>query len=67
MIIDSHVHLYGFSSLATLEKKISRMKDAIALRTRYPELYAAALTDDERENIMWRTANRIFGLNIGGN
>jgi predicted TIM-barrel fold metal-dependent hydrolase len=46
MIIDTHVHLYGFPSLAALEKKIARMEDAIGFRTRYPELYAATLTDE---------------------
>ena len=46
MIIDTHVHVYGFPSLQKLEKEIRCMEDAIAFRTRYPELYAGTLTDD---------------------
>ena len=46
MIIDTHIHLYGFPSLEQLETKIQKMEDAIAFRTRYPELYDKTLTDD---------------------
>ena len=46
MIIDTHVHVYGFPSLQKLETEIRSMEDAIAFRTRYPELYAGTLTDD---------------------
>ena len=46
MIIDTHIHLYGFPSLEQLETKIQKMEDAIAFRTRYPELYDRTLTDD---------------------
>lgn len=46
MMIDTHVHLYGFPSLQNLEDKIRRMEDAIALRTQYPELYAKSLTEE---------------------
>ena len=46
MIIDTHIHLYGFPSLEQLETKIQKMEDASAFRTRYPELYDRTLTDD---------------------
>ena len=46
MIIDTHVHVYGFPSLQKLEKQIKKMEDAIAFRTRHPDLYAKTLTDD---------------------
>lgn len=46
MIIETHIHLYGFPSLEQLETKIEKMEDAIAFRTRYPELYNRTLTDD---------------------
>ena len=45
MIIDTHIHVYGFPSLEKLETKIERMEDAIGFRTRYPELYARTLSD----------------------
>ena len=46
MIIDTHVHVYGFPSLSKLESEIRRMEDAIAFRTRHPDLYARTLTDE---------------------
>ena len=46
MIIDTHVHVYGFPSLQKLETQIKKMEDAIGFRTRYPDLYAKTLTDD---------------------
>lgn len=45
MIIDTHIHVYGFPSLQKLETKIERMEDAIGFRTKYPELYARTLSD----------------------
>ena len=46
MIIDTHVHVYGFPSLQQLDTQIKKMEDAIAFRTRHPDLYAKTLTDD---------------------
>lgn len=46
MIIDTHIHVYGFPSLEQLETKIEKMEDAIAFRTRHPDLYDRTLTDD---------------------
>lgn len=87
MIIDTHVHVYGFPSLQKLEKEIRCMEDAIGSHRimfgsdwsatwrwlsdpaplydiRMNVLKAASLTDDEREDILWRTADRIFGLGV---
>lgn len=39
MLIDTHVHIFGFPSFKDLSKHIRTMEDAIAFRTRCPELY----------------------------
>jgi uncharacterized protein len=46
MIIDSHVHIYGYPSFKDLSKHIRTMEDAIAFRTRYPDLYNCNITED---------------------
>ena len=45
MIIDSHVHIYSYPSFRDLSKHIRTMEDAIAFRTRYPDLYKCNLTE----------------------
>src|SRR5262249_11052754 len=45
MIIDSHVHIYSYPSFRDLSKHIRTMEDAIAFRTRYPDLYNCNLTE----------------------
>ncbi len=46
MIIDTHVHIYGYPSFRDLSKHIRTMEDAIAFRTRYPDLYNCNLTEE---------------------
>jgi hypothetical protein len=46
MIIDSHVHIYGYPSFKDLSKHIRTMEDAIAFRTRYPDLYNCNITEE---------------------
>jgi uncharacterized protein len=50
MIIDSHVHIFSFPSFRDLSKHIRTMEDAIAFRTRYPELYKCNLTEEPIDN-----------------
>jgi len=45
MIIDSHVHIFSYPSFRDLSKQIRTMEDAIAFRTRYPDLYNCNLTE----------------------
>ena len=45
MIIDSHVHIFSYPSFKDLSKHIRTMEDAIAFRTRYPDLYNCNLTE----------------------
>ncbi|HWP27265.1 MAG TPA: amidohydrolase family protein [Xanthobacteraceae bacterium] len=45
MIIDTHVHIFSFPSFRDLSKYIRTMEDAIAFRTRYPDLYKCNLTE----------------------
>jgi uncharacterized protein len=45
MIIDTHVHIFSYPSFRDLSKQIRTMEDAIAFRTRYPELYNCNLTE----------------------
>ena len=45
MIIDSHVHIYSYPSFKDLSKVIRTMEDAIAFRTRHPDLYRCNLTE----------------------
>jgi predicted TIM-barrel fold metal-dependent hydrolase len=46
MIIDTHVHIYSYPSFRDLSKHIRTMEDAIAFRTRYPDLYKCNLTEE---------------------
>src|SRR5262249_51298542 len=46
MIIDTHVHIFSYPSFRDLSKHIRTMEDAIAFRTRYPDLYACNLTEE---------------------
>lgn len=50
MIIDSHVHIFSFPSFRDLSNHIRTMEDAIAFRTRYPELYKCNLTEEPVDN-----------------
>ena len=50
MIIDSHVHIFSFPSFRDLGNHIRTMEDAIAFRTRYPELYKCNLTEPPVDN-----------------
>ena len=45
MIIDAHVHIYSYPSFRDLSKHIRTMEDAVAFRTRYPDLYHCNLTE----------------------
>jgi predicted TIM-barrel fold metal-dependent hydrolase len=45
MIIDTHVHIFSYPSFRDLSKQIRTMEDAIAFRTRYPDLYSCNLTE----------------------
>jgi len=50
MIIDAHVHVYSFPSFRDLSRHIRTMEDAIAFRTRYPELYQCNNTEEPYDN-----------------
>src|SRR5262249_31976313 len=50
MIIDSHVHIFSFPSFRDLSNHIRTMEDAIAFRTRYPDLYRCNLTEAPIDN-----------------
>jgi predicted TIM-barrel fold metal-dependent hydrolase len=50
MIIDTHIHVYSFPSFRDLSKHIRTMEDAIAFRTRYPELYQCNNTEEPVDN-----------------
>ena len=45
MIIDTHVHIFSYPSFRDLSNHIRTMEDAIAFRTRYPDLYNCNLTE----------------------
>jgi hypothetical protein len=45
MIIDTHVHIFSYPSFRDLSKRIRTMEDAIAFRTRHPELYNCNLSE----------------------
>lgn len=50
MIIDTHIHIYSFPSFRDLSKYIRTMEDAIAFRTRYPELYRCNNVEEPVDN-----------------
>jgi|LNFM01.1.fsa_nt_gb predicted TIM-barrel fold metal-dependent hydrolase len=50
MIIDTHIHIYTFPSFRDLSKHIRTMEDAIAFRTRYPDLYQCNNTEPPLDN-----------------
>lgn len=50
MIVDAHVHLMSFPSFSNLADKIETTQDLIAFRSRYPEIYAKAGTEDPIDN-----------------
>lgn len=50
MIIDTHVHIYSFPSFRDLSNQIRTMEDAIAFRTRYPDLYRCNVTEEPIDN-----------------
>jgi predicted TIM-barrel fold metal-dependent hydrolase len=45
MIIDTHVHIYSYPSFRDLSKYIRTMEDAVAFRTRHPDLYKCNLIE----------------------
>jgi predicted TIM-barrel fold metal-dependent hydrolase len=45
MIVDTHVHIFSYPSFRDLSNQIRTMEDAIAFRTRYPDLYNCNLTE----------------------
>lgn len=50
VIIDTHIHIYSYPSFRDLSKHIRTMEDAIAFRTRYPDLYKCNLTEEPIDN-----------------
>lgn len=46
MIIDTHIHVFGWPSFADLSKHIRTTEDLIAFRARHPELYKARLAEE---------------------
>ena len=50
MIIDSHVHIWGYPVLNEVGDKIRTTEDLIGFRTRYPDLYDRTLTEDPIDN-----------------
>ena len=50
MIVDAHVHLMSFPSYADLADKIETTQDLIAFRSRYPDVYAKATTEEPIDN-----------------
>lgn len=50
MIIDTHIHIYSYPSFRDLSRHIRTMEDAIAFRTRYPDLYKCNLTEEPIDN-----------------
>lgn len=50
MIIDTHVHILSYPSLANLSDKIKTTEDLISFRTRYPHLYDASLSEAPVDN-----------------
>ena len=50
MIIDTHTHVWSFSSYRDLSQHIKTTEDLIAFRTRYPELYNCSLTEQPVDN-----------------
>ncbi len=50
MIIDSHVHIWGYPVLNEVGDKIRTTEDLIGFRTKYPELYDRTLTEDPIDN-----------------
>ncbi len=50
MIIDSHVHIWGYPVLTEVGDKIRTTEDLIGFRTKYPELYDRTLTEDPIDN-----------------
>lgn len=50
MIVDAHVHLMSFPSYANLADRIETTQDLIAFRSRYPEIYQTATTEEPVDN-----------------
>lgn len=50
VIIDSHVHLGSFPSLAELGHLLRRSEDVVAFRTRHPELFRAMREENPFDN-----------------
>jgi len=50
VIIDTHIHIYSYPSFRDLSRHIRTMEDAIAFRTRYPDLYKCNLTEEPVDN-----------------
>src|SRR5688572_5051954 len=50
MVVDTHAHIYSFPSFRNLSPYIRTMEDAIAFRTRHPDVYKCNLTEDPEDN-----------------
>jgi hypothetical protein len=50
MLIDSHIHVYSYPSFNDLSEYIRSMEDAIAFRTRHPEIYNRHAIEDPVDN-----------------
>jgi predicted TIM-barrel fold metal-dependent hydrolase len=50
MLIDSHIHVYSYPSFQDLSQQIRTMEDAIAFRTRYPEIYNRHAIEEPVDN-----------------
>jgi len=50
MLIDSHIHVWSFPAFRDLSPYIRTMEDAIAFRTRHPDIYKKALTEQASDN-----------------
>ena len=50
MLINSHIHVYSYPSFQDLSQQIRTMEDAIAFRTRYPEIYNRHAIEEPVDN-----------------
>jgi predicted TIM-barrel fold metal-dependent hydrolase len=66
MIIDTHIHVWGYPVFEEHADKIKTAEDLMLFRTRYPELYARRLTEKPVDNsdTLVRQMDR-HGIGIG--
>ncbi len=50
MLIDSHIHVYSYPAFSDLSQHIRTIEDAIAFRTRYPDIYDRHRTEAPIDN-----------------